>query len=179
MNQNWKRNNPRVVTVDSAGVLRWAGIGIVIIVAIVLFSSATYIVQPGTRGVAVTLGKVSAQPRGEGFGFKQPFITAIHPMPVRQETKTMPAECYSSDLQQVRMEVQVLYRVPERSVVTIFQQYAGAPFDNLIAPRIQEALKEVAATHSAEPNRSSSGARKSNSARWNSPAERSDRSFSI
>ena len=62
----------------------------------------------------------------------------------------MPAECYSSDLQQVRMEVQVLYRVPERSVVTIYQQYAGAPIDNLIAPRIQEALKEVAATHSAE-----------------------------
>ena len=62
----------------------------------------------------------------------------------------MPAECYSSDLQQVKMEVHVLYRVPERSVVKIFQQYAGEPFDNLIAPRVQEALKEVAATRSAE-----------------------------
>jgi len=62
----------------------------------------------------------------------------------------MPAECYSSDLQQVRMEVQVLYRVPEHSVVKIFQEYAGEPFDNLIAPRVQEAIKEVAATQSAE-----------------------------
>jgi prohibitin 2 len=35
-------------------------------------------------------------------------------------------------------------------VVKIFQEYAGAPFDNLIAPRVQEALKEVAATQSAE-----------------------------
>jgi len=44
----------------------------------------------------------------------------------------------------------VLYRVPERSVVKIFQEFAGEPFDNLIAPRVQEALKEVAATQSAE-----------------------------
>jgi prohibitin 2 len=48
------------------------------------------------------------------------------------------------------MEVHVLYRVPERSVVKIFQEYAGEPFDNLIAPRVQEAIKEVAASMSAE-----------------------------
>jgi prohibitin 2 len=48
------------------------------------------------------------------------------------------------------MEVHVLYRVPEASVVKIFQEYAGEPFDNLIAPRVMEALKEVAATQSAE-----------------------------
>jgi len=57
----------------------------------------------------------------------------------------MPAECYSSDLQQVKMEVNILYRIPEQSVVRIFQEYAGDPFDSLIAPRVQEALKEVAA----------------------------------
>ena len=65
-------------------------------------------------------------------------------------TRTMPAECYSSDLQQVRMSLNVLYRVPEHSAVRIFQEFAGDPFDNLIAPRVQEALKEVAAAQSAE-----------------------------
>jgi hypothetical protein len=53
-------------------------------------------------------------------------------------------------LQQVKMEVDLLYRVPERSVVNIYQEFAGEPFDSLIAPRVQEALKEVAATQSAE-----------------------------
>src|SRR6185436_9732236 len=119
-------------------------------VVVVLATSTTYIVQPGHRGVAVTLGKVSPGFKAEGFGFKQPFITQIHETSVRQRTRPMPAECYSSDLQQVRMEVQVLYRVPEHSVVKIFQEYAGEPFDNLIAPRVQEAIKEVAATQSAE-----------------------------
>jgi prohibitin 2 len=143
-------NNPRVIDLEGLPLLRIIGFGILVFVIVALASSGTYIVQPGHRGVAVTLGKVSPNFRAEGFGFKQPFITQIHPTSVRQRTRPMPAECYSSDLQQVRMQVQVLYRVPERSVVKIFQEYAGEPFDNLIAPRVQEAIKEVAATQSAE-----------------------------
>jgi len=138
---------------DQAGALalkRLIGVLILIFAGVILASSASYVVQPGTRGVAVTLGTVDLAFKPEGFGFKQPFITQILPISVRQQTRPMPAECYSSDLQQVKMEVHVLYRVPEHSVVKIFQEYAGEPFDNLIAPRVQEALKEVAATQSAE-----------------------------
>jgi prohibitin 2 len=100
--------------------------------------------------VEVTLGKVTPRFKSEGFGFKQPFITHIQPVSIRQRTRLLPAECYSSDLQQVKMQVNILYRIPEQSVVRIFQEYAGDPFDSLIAPRVQEALKEVAATKSAE-----------------------------
>ncbi len=149
MNNNW-RTNSQTITVHSRWVVGVVTAIVVLLVVLIVLASSTYIVNPGTRGVAVTLGKVSPDAKGEGFGFKQPFFTTIHFMSVRQQTRTMPAECYSSDLQQVKMQVQALYRVPERSVVTIFQQYAGEPFDNLIAPRVQEAIKEVAATHSAE-----------------------------
>lgn len=144
------RQRPSTITVNPAHMFRVIGLGILVFVVVVLASSATYIVQPGYRGVAVTLGKVSPQFKSEGFGFKQPFITHIVQMSIRQRTRPTPAECYSSDLQQVKMEVHVLYRVPEHSVVKIFQEYAGEPFDNLIAPRVQEAIKEVAATMSAE-----------------------------
>lgn len=140
----------RLGEIDPMALARWVGVAILVFVVILLASSATYVVQPGFRGVAVTLGTVSPQFKPEGFGFKQPFITTIMPLSIRQQTKPMPAECYSSDLQQVKMEVHVLYRVPERSVVKIYQDFAGDPFDSLIAPRVQEALKEVAATQSAE-----------------------------
>jgi prohibitin 2 len=69
---------------------------------------------------------------------------------VRQQTKKVSAACFSSDLQQVALELRVLYRVPDKSVVEIFKQYAGDPFDSLIAPRVQEALKEVTASQTAE-----------------------------
>jgi prohibitin 2 len=143
-------NQPRTITVNPLPILRGVGIGILVFVVIVVASSATYVVQPGTRGVEVTLGRVSPTFKPEGFGLKRPFISHIQAMSVRQQTRRMPAASYSSDLQQVQMELQVLYRVPERSVVRIFQDFHGEPFDNLIAPRIQEALKEVAATRSAE-----------------------------
>jgi prohibitin 2 len=138
------------VEIDPAVVKRLVGSLLLLFVVVVLAGSATYVVQPGFRGVAVTLGTVAQEFRPEGFGFKKPFITHIQQISVRQQTRPMPAECYSSDLQQVKMQVHVLYRVPEKSVVKIFQDFAGEPFDNLIAPRVQEALKEVAATQSAE-----------------------------
>jgi prohibitin 2 len=140
----------RVVEINLQPLARWIGVALLLFVLIILGAASTYVVQPGFRGVAVTLGTVSPQFRQEGFGLKKPFITRIQSLSVRQQTRPMPAECYSSDLQQVKTEVHVLYRVPEHSVVKVFQQFAGEPFDNLIAPRVQEALKEVTATLSAE-----------------------------
>lgn len=140
----------RVLEINPRDLARWVGAAVLVFVVVLLASSVSYVVQPGFRGVAVTLGTVSPQFKPEGFGFKQPFLTHIVPLSIRQQTRPMPAECYSSDLQQVKMEVHVLYRVPERSVVKIYQEFAGEPFDSLIAPRVQEALKEVAATQSAE-----------------------------
>lgn len=124
--------------------------GIVILVLVIAGSQATFVVQPGFRGVEVTLGKVSEQFKPEGFGTKAPFITHIISVPVRQIARALPSETYSADLQQVNINLRVLYRIPEASVVRIFKEYAGDPFDALIAPRVHEALKEVTALQSAE-----------------------------
>jgi len=125
-------------------------VGVLVFVFVVASSTATYVVQPGSRGIKVTLGKAADQFLPEGFGFKTPFITTIVPVNVRQKTQNARADCFSSDLQQVTLELRVMYRVPEDSVVEIFKQYAGDPFDSLIAPRVQEAMKEVTAALTAE-----------------------------
>jgi prohibitin 2 len=117
---------------------------------LVLASSSFYVVEPGTRGIMVTLGKTEPGFLAEGFGLKAPFISHIVNVNVRQKTQSVNAACFSSDLQQVGLDVRVLYRVPEKSVVEIYKQYSGDPFDSLIAPRVQEALKEVTAMQTAE-----------------------------
>jgi len=134
----------------SETVAKLLGVALLLFIIIISLSSASFVVEPGYRGVEVTLGKVSPIFKPEGFGWKSPFITHVVPVSVRQETRQLTAECYSADLQQVKMELRVLYRVPEGSVVKIYQQFAGDPFDSLIAPRVQEALKEVTAQQSAE-----------------------------
>lgn len=135
--------NPRTV----AG---WIGGALLIFILVIGGSAATYVVEPGHRGVEITLGRVSPAFKDEGFGFKLPFITMIAPQLIRQQTAQMPADCYSSDLQQVKMRVRVLYRVPEASVVSVFRDYAGDPFESLIKPRVGEALNEVTALRTAE-----------------------------
>jgi prohibitin 2 len=129
---------------------RWIGIGLAVFAFLIVAASSTYVVEPGTRGIKVTLGKAQAGFLPEGFGTKAPFVTRIVDVNVRQQTKKVSAACFSSDLQQVVLELRVLYRVPDKSVVEIFKQYAGDPFDSLIAPRVQEALKEVTASQTAE-----------------------------
>ena len=131
-------------------VAKLIGVAILILVIVIVASTSSYVVDPGFRGIEVTLGKVSPVFKPEGFGFKAPIITKIVPVTIRQQTREVSADCYSSDLQQVKMELRVLYRIPESSVVQIYQGYAGDPFDSLIAPRVQEALKEVSALESAE-----------------------------
>lgn len=123
---------------------------VVIFVLVVLGFSTTFIVPPGHRGILVTLGKVSPVFAPEGFGMKAPFITTVIPVSIRQQTNSLKAECYSSDLQQVSMDLRLLYRIPEASAVNIYQAYSGDPFDSLIAPRVSEAIKEVTALQSAE-----------------------------
>jgi prohibitin 2 len=131
-------------------IAKLVGVAILIFVIIIAAATSSFVVQPGYRGIEVTLGKVAPVFKPEGFGFKSPFITSIVPVLIRQQTKELSADCYSSDLQQVKTDLRVLYRIPEASVVNIYQAYAGDPFDSLIAPRVQEALKEVTALQSAE-----------------------------
>ena len=135
---------------SSQTIARLIGVAILIFVVVIMASSGTYVVQPGYRGVEVTMGRVSPAFKPEGFGLKAPLITAIHPISVRQQTAEDKADCYSSDLQQIVIELRVLFRIPESSVVKLFQDYYGDPFETLIAPRVHEALKEVIALQSAE-----------------------------
>ena len=134
----------------SLGIARLAGVALLIFAVILMAAAGTFVVKPGFRGVEVTMGRVSPTFKPEGFGLKAPLATSIHQISIRQQTAEDKAECYSADLQQITVDLKVLFRIPEASVVKLFQDYYGEPFGSLVAPRVQEALKEVAALQSAE-----------------------------
>lgn len=107
-------------------------------------------IEPGNRGIRVTMGHLDEQPLTPGINTMIPIVTRIHEVNVRQQTAEVKAECYSKDMQQVTLTLKVMYRIPEASVIQIFRDYSGDPFDRLITPRIQEAIKEVTANDTAE-----------------------------
>ncbi len=124
--------------------------GAAIFVLALIGAQATYIVPPGYRGVQVTLGKVSPDFKPEGVGFKPPFISSIRLINVRQKTARKVTTCISKNLQEITTTFDVLYRIPEESAVEIFQEYKGDPFNTLVYPRVDEALKEVTKERTAQ-----------------------------
>lgn len=132
-------------------IFKWFVIAMVSVLLIILAFASTFTVDAGKVGVMVTMGKVSNDAYPSGFGIKAPFITKIHEVSVRTESANIDkADCFSSDLQQLHTSLNVLYRVPEESVVKVFRDYSGDAFSSLIVPRVQEALKEVTANQTAE-----------------------------
>lgn len=124
-------------------------LGVGALIGLMAILSSFYVIDPGERGIVVTMGKVSSF-SSEGLGFKAPFFSDVIRVNVRQQTEELKAPAFSSDLQMLNTTIKVLYRIPESAVVEMYQKYSGNPFDALVAPRVQEALKESTVGESAE-----------------------------
>lgn len=146
----FRRPGPPVIRISPKALASLIGGALLLFFLVLAGSQLTTVVEPGSRGVRVTLGKVAERFENEGFLFKAPFVTHIHQVSIRQQTVELKTECYSADLQQVQATMRILFRVPEASVVTLFRDYSGDPLPSLIAPRVVEAFKDVASTQSAE-----------------------------
>jgi prohibitin 2 len=121
----------------------------VLLIAVFLLGSFT-VIKPGHRGVRVTLGKVSPEVLTEGLAFKWPLgISKIEQINVQQQTGKDEADCFSKDTQTLKIRFAVFYRIPADKAVTLFQEFKGDPYETLIAPRVQEALKQVTAQYEA------------------------------
>lgn len=123
---------------------------VVVILFLILIGDMVYTIQPGDRGVAITLGKADPQFRPPGFGFKFPFITQVVPISVRIQSASFTAACFSSDLQNVNAKITVNYHITEDKAVTIYTQYNQNILEGIVQPRTEEALKEITAQHTAE-----------------------------
>ncbi len=124
--------------------------GFVAVGVIFLLSQTFQVIEPGFVGVSVTLGKVDPTFRTEGLTFKMPFIERIIPVSFRQQTVEGRADAFSSDLQTVKITFSTLYKLPPSKIVELYREYKGDPYQALLEPRIQDALKQTVAKYRAE-----------------------------
>ena len=108
------------------------------------------VIQPGERAVKVTLGKMDNKLVQPGLVFFNPMIDDFHPYSVKQVVVEDKATPLTSDQQPITLEYKVMFRIPEDKVTTLYSQYNGDPFTNLVAPRVQEAFRQVVAQHKAD-----------------------------
>src|SRR4051812_33170135 len=100
-----RRSEFDVILNDFRDMKKFVFIPVGILLLVVLLFSSSYIIEPGFRGVLINMGSVSDHFLTAGFGFKPPFTSRIIELPIRQQVGSLKAQCYSSDLQQLEMEL--------------------------------------------------------------------------
>jgi len=135
------------------GVAKGVVLGIIVLIIIgVLAASAVQIVDAGHRGVLLHWNAVDVTfpPLDEGLHFVVPFQDTVVNMEVRTLLFVKGTSSASKDLQTVTTEVTVNYH-PDPESINILYKEVGLNYQNrIIAPAVEEVVKQVTANYNAE-----------------------------
>ncbi len=121
------------------------------ILLVVVLSASIKIVEAGNRGVLLNFGAVDTTASlGEGIHFVVPFRDNVIPIEVRTQRITENAASASNDLQDVSTQVALNYHVDPATAQILYQQIGFDYASRVIAPAIQESVKQISARFNAE-----------------------------
>jgi prohibitin 2 len=121
------------------------------ILLIVVVAASVKIVEAGHRGVLLNFGAVDESASlNEGIHFVVPFRDNVIPLEVRTQRITENAASASNDLQDVSTQVALNYHVDPATAQILYQQIGFDYANRVIAPAIQESVKQISARFNAE-----------------------------
>ena len=106
-------------------------------------------VPTGQVGIVTVFGKVQDAVLEEGFHVKNPFAK-ITTMDVRTQKSNKHLSAFSSDIQQVSVDVTINYSVNKATAMNLFREVGTGYVETVIEPRISENVKVVIARYNAE-----------------------------
>ncbi len=137
----------------NVGAAKLVFLGIIVLIIIgVIASASVQIVDAGHRGVLLHWNAVDiiAPPLDEGLHFVVPFQDNVVNVEVRTLKYVKAASASSNDLQAVSTEVTVNYHPNPETVNKLYQE-VGLNYEvRVIAPAIEEVVKQVTANYIAE-----------------------------
>ena len=125
-------------------------VGAVVILLIVGVFNSIAIIQTGNVGVMIRLGAAQPQALEEGIHFVIPFITRVQDLNVRTQKMEVETEAASQDLQVIKADIVVNYRVDKTQAVELFRSVGLLYPTTIIGPAVQESFKADVAKYTAE-----------------------------
>lgn len=113
---------------------------------LILFRNV-YTIKTGEVGIVTRFGKVVRQ-AGEGINFKVPFTESVTKIEVRDSTINGEYEVSSKDLQTVKTNIAVQYRI--NNPLEIFRRFRTQYKERLIEPRMAEVVQAATAGYTIE-----------------------------
>lgn len=121
---------------------------LVLLVAM-FFTGCAEIIDPGDRGVRVTMGKPGNESLPEGMYFYMPFFSTVIEMNTKIKKFVVETDAYTKDVQQVKVAATINY-YPDRNKIHELFRNVGKNWDEVLMPQIvQGNLKNVVGRHEA------------------------------
>ena len=124
-------------------------VGLILVLALLLYSTCTARVPTGYTGILTTFGKVENYTMEAGFHIKSPFQNVIL-MDNREQKTSFTTQSFSSDIQQVDIVGSVNYAVNKSTAMTLYREVGTDYFTILVMPRLLENTKAVFSQYTAE-----------------------------
>ena len=106
--------------------------------------------EPGERGVMVTMGTVHKDLVKPGITIFNPLTDDVHVYSIKQYTVPGEVVPLTKDQQPITINYRVRYHIPEDRILDLYQNYSGRLFPTLVDPQIQEAFREVVSQYTAD-----------------------------
>ena len=106
-----------------------------------------YTIKTGEVGIVTRFGKVVRQ-AGEGINVKTPFIESVTKIEVRDNTIAGQYEVSSKDMQTVKTNISVQYRINDP--LNIFKRFRNQYKERLLEPRIAEVVQAATSAYTIE-----------------------------
>lgn len=110
------------------------------------------VVGPGQRGVRVSLGSVSDEPKPPGAYLWLPLLLGMAKIDVQIQKAQIKADAASKDMQDVHAEIAVNWSMNAKNVVQTFKEIGDedAVLERILAPAVNEVMKAATAKRTAE-----------------------------
>ena len=122
---------------------------IAIIGALFIIISCICSVPTGHTGIVTSFGRVEDYTLEAGIHFKAPYKKVVK-MDNRTQKGTLKMSCFSSDIQEVKVQYTLNYCIQKSNAQTIYKTIGKDYYETVVTPCIQEALKVVTAKYNAE-----------------------------
>lgn len=123
-----------------------------VVLAVALGLTACSVVAPGERGVRVTLGTVSEDPKEPGIYLWIPFVMKMTKIDVQIQKSEIASTAASKDMQDVHATVAINWSLSPENVVRTYKTI-GTEYDvemRILNPAVNEVMKAATAKRTAE-----------------------------
>jgi len=124
-------------------------ISAITLVSLTTFFSSFKIIKTSEVGVVVRMGVVQDKMMSTGFNFKLPFIDNVIVKSLKQQQDNSTITPQTKDFQEVAIEYQVIYSIPEKYIIDNIKNINGNVFDVMIKKRTDESFRNVVSHYDA------------------------------